>query len=635
MKLNIFCKNSIRINGFALLFSSVSIEWRLNLFIYWLIKLSLAAFLYSCTKPQEHSRDHSSDTNAWLNHNAEVKFVGSEKCEGCHQEIYNDWKLSSKGRSFGDVDLIGGPQYNEKIEVTDPEKSLTYSISGTARSGLSVVEKTGPSDTGLKVPISFGIGSGRQTRSYLYQINGYFYEHPITWYSRKNRWDLSPGFERGQNSRFDRLVGSECMQCHNDGTQVPDPFANQRFLKIGGAIGCESCHGPGSLHIKERKNEKPTAIDRTIVNPKHLPVQLQTDVCRNCHLEGVTVERKAEPFLPGKKLSDHTAVFIPIKGQNKEAFGFASHAERLQLSKCYTLSKEQLTCTNCHNPHKPASESVLIYNAACKSCHINEGAKKACKSPNHEALSVKQGCVSCHMYKGPSTDIPHTSSRDHFIRIIKTGNKPVQADGPVTDLKDFTSGKTQPKEYALALMKWFESFEAEPKWLKKAETEVGSLSLEQQVVWHFLAGKPLTGNLLNLQNKDFSSSLNMVRYARQLISQGKKADVWYNYAVEKSPNDLNIRLLKGDYHLQSFQTDSAIKEYKAILTLQPEHWQASGHLAAALLQQKDYQSALGYAQKSVRLNPLYKQGWEYYKVALAQSGQVLKAASIKVPKQAH
>lgn len=604
----------------------------------WAIGLWLAFCGVGCNSAKEKLGNSKADTLAFLNHGANAQYVGSSQCQSCHQEIYKDWKSSSKGLSFGEADIPNGPNFNAPFKpIHDEEKGLTYQlIKAKSANRYSVLERFSPIDAGLSVPLGYAIGSGRQTRSYLFEVNGYFYEHPITYYSKKAKWDLSPGFEMGQNSRFDRAIGVECIQCHNDGTQKLDPLSTNRFLKIGGAIGCESCHGPGSLHISKQKEElSKKGRDNSIVNPKHLPIELQTDVCRNCHLEGVTVSRKKEPFLPGKKLSEHTAVFIPIKGNNTNAFGFASHAERLQLSKCFTLSNGGLTCTNCHNPHKKTESSLLTYNASCQNCHNEKAGHKTCKNPNHTLLAAEKGCVSCHMYQGPSTDIPHTSSRDHYIRVLFNNKQGEQADGPVTDLKDFTQSNNKDREYSLALMKWFESFDAQPKWLQKAEKGLNALNPEEQMLWYFFSGKPLPEFLQNLSVQQLSTGLNKIRYARMLIGIGKSGDFWYRNAVNGHPHDLNLRLLKGDYHLQSMQADSAIKEYEALLQLQPKHWQALGHLAAALIQNKQFVRAQELAQKSIRLNPLYRQGWEYYKIALAQNGQLLKAASVKIPAKAY
>ena len=57
------------------------------------------------------------------------------------------------------------------------------------------------------------IGSGRQGAAYLVEHDGFLFESPLTWYSRKQRWDLSPGFE-AFNYHFDRPIQPNCLFCH-------------------------------------------------------------------------------------------------------------------------------------------------------------------------------------------------------------------------------------------------------------------------------------------------------------------------------------------------------------------------------------------------------------------------------------
>lgn len=63
--------------------------------------------------------------------------------------------------------------------------------------------------------ISYIVGSGQHTNSHLIDINGYLHQAPITFYTQKGQWDLAPGFEKGQNTRFERKIEMECITCHN------------------------------------------------------------------------------------------------------------------------------------------------------------------------------------------------------------------------------------------------------------------------------------------------------------------------------------------------------------------------------------------------------------------------------------
>ncbi len=114
--------------------------------------------------------------------------------------------------------------------------------------------------------VQFAVGSGRQGIAYLIEHDGFLFESPLTWYSRKQRWDLSPGFEVS-NYHFDRPIQPNCLFCHANRVEPMAGPINQYRPPIfqGHAIGCERCHGPGELHVA-----RPTMVDgkdMTIVNP--------------------------------------------------------------------------------------------------------------------------------------------------------------------------------------------------------------------------------------------------------------------------------------------------------------------------------------------------------------------------------
>src|SRR5205823_3198677 len=83
----------------------------------------------------------------------------------------------------------------------------------------------------------------------------------------------------------------------------------------GHAIGCERCHGPGALHVRDPGQRDPeTGIDYTIVNPKHLKPDLRAAVCEQCHLEGETrIVRRGRDlfdFRPGLPMQAFWSVFV-------------------------------------------------------------------------------------------------------------------------------------------------------------------------------------------------------------------------------------------------------------------------------------------------------------------------------------
>lgn len=271
----------------------------------------------------------------------------------------------------------------------------------------------------------YAFGSGNYARMYLIRNEDFLIEAPMTWYPRRNQWGMSAGYEKNaQQEGFGREIGHGCLHCHAG--QVEAIGGSSQKLKVMEmAISCERCHGPGSLHVKERKADLPIRgdIDDSIVNLKHLSRERHEDVCSQCHLSGaadVSVRgRSVADFRPGLKMSDFRISYRVDRPD--AAMTVSGQIEQMRLSRCY-IESERMTCATCHNPHAvpEAHEKVAYYRNKCLSCHESQSCgltetKRRVKQPN-------DNCISCHMPRGP-TDIPHFSFTHHRIGIHKDSTK--------------------------------------------------------------------------------------------------------------------------------------------------------------------------------------------------------------------
>lgn len=161
------------------------------------------------------------------------------------------------------------------------------------------------------------------------------------------------------------FAGSEsCESCHDTITRDFRTATHARLKAHGDNaknIGCESCHGPGSLHVKSG------GASHTIVNPKKSP-----EACFQCHTE--------------------------VRAS-------------FQLPHRHPVLEGKMSCTDCHNPHKGnaikggeaniiqdvrgGGRELLSQNGTCFQCH---SAQRGPFVFAHEAL--RQGCVSCHSPHG-------------------------------------------------------------------------------------------------------------------------------------------------------------------------------------------------------------------------------------------
>jgi len=361
-------------------------------------------------------------TARYRNIETATAYVGDAACTPCHEEAASAYQAHAMARSFHrwtpetrieaplDEALFHEPTgfYYSVVEIGDELYQEEYLI-GPGGKRLHELRKR----------IDYVMGSGAIARSYFTDENGRLFQLPLTWY-REQGWDFSPGYEIN-NARFDRLMPDRCLACHGS---YPEPysFLEGKYAELVPGIGCERCHGPGALHVRERSTEVPadSIYDATIVNPKHLPIERRVDVCDQCHVHTpVTVLREGQDvfsFQPSQSLSDHAAFF-----KATGSIDIVSHSDRLRQSPCFVATRatdEPLECATCHNPHQPTPDAAT-QNAPCLICHASTALEqRLASSPSRTDHVATANCVSCHMPQVKERTVPHGSFTEHWIRVI-------------------------------------------------------------------------------------------------------------------------------------------------------------------------------------------------------------------------
>ncbi len=115
-------------------------------------------------------------------------------------------------------------------------------------------------------------------------------------------------------------------------------------------VGCESCHGPGSLHSESGGEPG------TILNPRQDP-----QTCYQCHLA------------------------------TRAAFNLPHH---------HPVPEGRMTCQECHDPHrgpavKGVGTSLVSASEGCTECHDTQRGPHVFE---HEAM--REGCTTCHQPHG-------------------------------------------------------------------------------------------------------------------------------------------------------------------------------------------------------------------------------------------
>jgi Tfp pilus assembly protein PilF len=299
--------------------------------------------------------------------------------------------------------------------------------------------------------LEYFVGSGTVGRSYLFSVDRFLYQAPVSYYSAHQRWDLSPGYQNYDRLHLTRPVEAACLRCHASRLQplagTLNGFAEPAFLE--GGIGCERCHGPGEQHIAK---VKAGAIEDGlgVVNPRKLSPERRDSVCAQCHLTGVAridrPGRESDSFRAGERLSEYVSVFV-WSGAPAE-MKVTSHFEKLAESRCKIESGDRLWCGSCHDPHSlPTSdEKASVFRSKCLECH--SGAVP-CKASAQVRARSDNRCVDCHMPKNPVIDVAHAVYTDHSIprRAVAAALEPASSKRV---LKPFGSSKASDRDLGLA-----------------------------------------------------------------------------------------------------------------------------------------------------------------------------------------
>ena len=279
-------------------------------------------------------------------------YVGRDVCGRCHKEIALTQAATNMARTWQGATVARLPaNYSETLQE-GPAPDIQYSLKETGEKLQYRVQV--PGRPAQEFPIETAVGGDRHGISFLLRIPAldgsplpvarlvearYFHS------SVQNRLAFSLGFPEEKPTNFETAFGhvltpyleKRCLGCH-----APP---RQRGTRVESGVSCENCHGPGQSHVAAVGSH---SKDLKILNSGKLPVADRIRPCTQCHAGSNILE---DPMPEDVLISDQ------VTG--------------LKNSECWRQTGGQITCTNCHNPHKDAPRVVLEKRTekTCLGCH--------------------------------------------------------------------------------------------------------------------------------------------------------------------------------------------------------------------------------------------------------------------------
>jgi DmsE family decaheme c-type cytochrome len=207
-----------------------------------------------------------------------------------------------------------------------------------------------------------------------------------------------------------KYVGSAaCKECHDRQSDQfkgsPHGRAEMDSAVVGNTVGCESCHGPGSLHAAAGGNADDPGF-KTIGNFKTMKADQASAVCATCHKGGDQFYWAHGAHARNDVSCVNCHSVHHAASPKKPALLAAKDVNTLCL-KCHTDKRAQMArsahmplreggmnCNDCHNPHGSAAPKQLRAasgNDLCLSCHADK------RGPFlWEHAPVRENCMNCH-----------------------------------------------------------------------------------------------------------------------------------------------------------------------------------------------------------------------------------------------
>lgn len=344
-----------------------------------------------------------------------------------------------------------------KVSLKMPKDAATASLSASfstdpqGKIKVKMVNLRNPADVPREYPVEMTYGGGLYKQRYLLRVGKNLFPFlqfntlgDDSFANRTRRsfrdyhadWFYNEETQKLQDPPVAKSFDKECAACHYTGYSlkkldsgdyiagaVNDP--NGEFDIDGDGvpnelnIGCESCHGAGSVHAKASKARKAA----TIVSPGKLSSERASVICGQCHSRPQGFLKNDQPvnkdnkmMVPGTSRNDFLVNYTTREDASPkdiwESHSKSHHQQYLDFirSSKYRNGSRILSCGDCHDPHGTSTfkhqlraDMVSPESTFCVSCHAEQ--KDVAKHTEtvvgaaHTVQETKITCTSCHQPK--------------------------------------------------------------------------------------------------------------------------------------------------------------------------------------------------------------------------------------------
>ena len=255
------------------------------------------------------------------------------------------------------------------------------------------------------VPVDAVFGSGlRGLTPVSFAPGGRLRELRLSFSHARDGWIPTPGGEDDEDALGDLDTVEEsanCIGCHATAAAWDeDGRFNPHEAVLG--VSCERCHGSGIAHLEAQSDGGDPG---PIFHPGTLSPADQVVFCGQCH-------RQPTDFEPREILARD-----PLLARHAGA--------SLMMSACFRESPpaEAITCTECHDPHRPDPAGPDRTRAACSRCHEDIPSLH-----RQTVVTAEADCSGCHL-PTQSEAFHGTPFTDHWIRLPGDAPSPGSAAG--------------------------------------------------------------------------------------------------------------------------------------------------------------------------------------------------------------